>query len=121
MRKKLKIYLEKLSLIEYSSLSEGERIKNKKELFIQIQFFQHERMIHLIVTSLFALLETLSVLGALIVPSILLFSLVGLFLILLIPYIYHYYILENGVQRLYVCYEKLNENRGNLNDNNCYF
>ena len=31
-----------------------------------------------------------------------------LFLVLLIPYIFHYYRLENGVQKLYEYYDKLN-------------
>jgi len=107
MKRKLLTYLKKLSLFEYSLLSEEEKEKQKKELLIQIQFFQHERLIHLLVTSLVAILELLSLLACVLAPSITTFILMGLFLVLLLPYIYHYYILENGVQTLYTYYEQL--------------
>jgi hypothetical protein len=107
MKKKLQVYLKKLSLIEYSLLNEEEKRKQREALLVQIQFFQHERMIHLIVTALVAILEVLSLLACLLLPSMVTFSLVGLFLILLVPYIYHYYILENGVQKMYEYYEDL--------------
>jgi ABC-type transport system involved in cytochrome bd biosynthesis fused ATPase/permease subunit len=62
---------------------------------------QTERLIHLLVTILFALL-TIMTLGFLTVsPSLQLALLFMLFLILLIPYIEHYYFLENSAQKLY--------------------
>ena len=62
---------------------------------------QHERLIHLLITLFFALF-TLITLGLVILhPSLSVFVLLGLFLILLIPYIFHYYFLENTVQRWY--------------------
>lgn len=76
-------------------------------LLIQIQFFQHERLVHLIVTVTFAILTMIAVLGCVLSPQIPLFALVALLLILLGPYIRHYYILENGVQKLYICYDRL--------------
>lgn len=76
-------------------------------LLIQIQFFQHERLVHLIVTVTFAILTMIAVLGCVLSPQIPLFALVALLLILLVPYIRHYYILENGVQKLYICYDRL--------------
>lgn len=76
-------------------------------LLIQIRFFQHERLVHLIVTVTFAILTMISVLGCVLSPQLPLFALVALLLILLVPYIRHYYILENGVQRLYICYDRL--------------
>lgn len=78
-------------------------------LLIQIQFFQHERLIHLIVTVTFAILTIVSVLGCVLSPQLSLFALVALLLVLLVPYIRHYYILENGVQKLYTCYDRLAE------------
>lgn len=79
----------------------------KKELLIQIQFFQHERLVHLIVTVLFALLTVITLLAELFLmkPVLLLLSL--LFLVLLVPYVGHYYLLENGVQKLYEYYDSL--------------
>ena len=35
--------------------------------------------------------------------------LLGLILVLLIPYIFHYYFLENTVQKMYVIYDRMAE------------
>ena len=107
MGKRLKDYLEKMEHMELGSLTEEEKGKIVKDLLIQIVFFQHERLIHLIVTVVFALLTMLSVLGTAILGQISLFLLTILFLVLLVPYVMHYYLLENGVQKLYVYYDKL--------------
>ena len=67
----------------------------------QIQFFQHERLIHLLVTLTFAL-ASLIVFGlTLFFPSLVLALLTVILLIMLIFYIRHYFILENTVQRWY--------------------
>lgn len=108
MEKRLKDYLAKMEELDTKSLSETERKQILEDLLLQIGFFQHERLIHLIVTVTFALLTMLSILGSLLMPQISLFVLTALFLVLLIPYIRHYYILENGVQELYRCYDKVN-------------
>ena len=55
----------------------------------------------------FAVLTMLSFLGCFAWASISFFLLTGLFIALLIPYIRHYYILENGVQKLYEYYDCL--------------
>ena len=79
----------------------------------QISFFQHERLIHLIVTLLFALLTFAT--------FMLLFIQLGrsedfpyailvlflLLIVLLVPYIWHYYLLENSVQKMYAQYDEL--------------
>ena len=79
----------------------------KEDLLIQISFFQHERFIHLIVTMFFALFTIICMVTSLFTVSIYLIVLTLLFLILLIPYVRHYYILENGVQRLYKVYDEI--------------
>jgi Flp pilus assembly protein TadB len=89
-----------------------EYIKEKAEILkenhlTQIAFFQHERFIHLIVTVTFALLEVLALLIAMICPGISAFCLVLIILVLLIPYIRHYYILENETQKMYEQYDRL--------------
>ena len=76
---------------------------------MQIQFFQHERLIHLIVTVLFALLAVMSILVNLFIQELAVLVLCLLFFVLLIPYIRHYYILENGVQQLYEYYDRMEE------------
>ena len=85
-----------------------------EEHLTQVAFFQHERLIHLIVTVLFAVLEIMSILGTVILSAIesgniAIGILTILLLVLLIPYIRHYYILENEVQKMYVQYDKLLE------------
>jgi hypothetical protein len=76
---------------------------------IQIGFFQHERLIHLIVTVLFALMEIISMVATVVTGNIGLILLDVLLLILLIPYIRHYYILENEVQKMYNQYDRILE------------
>ncbi len=78
----------------------------KNELLTKIGFMQHERLIHLMVTILFALLLFLCLIAYFVsgISGLLVAS--GLMLVLLIPYIAHYYFLENGVQKLYKLYDK---------------
>lgn len=77
------------------------------EHLVQIGFFQHERLIHLIVTVTFALLEMMSICMTLVSFSLFLGLLTVLILVLLIPYIRHYYILENEVQKMYGQYDRM--------------
>ena len=75
-----------------------ELVRNKlKEHLVQVGFFQHERLIHLIVTVTFALLEMLAIVLSVISDSFFTLVLPVVILILLVPYIRHYYILENEV------------------------
>ena len=84
---------------------------NYKELIndhlIKISFYQHERLIHLLVTLFYALFLiafiALSYLNNLFV--IIFFIL----LIFLIFYVKHYFFLENSVQYMYKQYDKIND------------
>lgn len=116
MEKRLKNYLKKMEeqsvqweVNDRKGLTRKEKEQQMEDLLIQIGFFQHERMVHLIVTVTFALLTMLAIIGALLVLQLALFVLILLLLVLLIPYIRHYYILENGVQKLYWYYDRLME------------
>lgn len=108
MNKKLKNYINTVEKL----LSEKD-IHNLSQVIVdhlqQIQFYQHERLVHLIVTGIFALLSMLALLGALILCHWGLLLLFFLFLCLLIPYIFYYYTLENSVQKMYDQYWKLKE------------
>ena len=85
-----------------------EMVQDKlKEHLVQVGFFQHERLIHLIVTVTFALLEMLAIVISVISDSFFTLLLPIVILILLIPYIRHYYILENEVQKMYVQYDRM--------------
>lgn len=88
----------------------------RDEHLTQIKFFQHERLIHLIVTVLFALLEFIALYMFLSLGTIGTLLLTGAVLILLIPYIRHYYLLENEVQKMYVQYDRIQKLIGNIPD-----
>jgi hypothetical protein len=79
----------------------------------QIQWMQHERIVHLI-TMLFVCLFTLLSLGfAVLRPTLPGILLCTLLMILTIAYIIHYYRLENGVQRWYDLSNKIKQHRCN--------
>ena len=80
-----------------------------EEHLLQISFFQHERLVHLIVTVTVAILTLMSA-GIFIVTSYLpVIMLFVLFMVLLVPYIMHYYTLENEVQKMYAQYDRMLE------------
>lgn len=104
-RKSIDEWLEKT---EQSAQVSQEILRDKMEEHLnQIGFFQHERLIHLIVTVTFALLEMLAILLNVISDSLFSLLLPVVILILLVPYIRHYYILENEVQKMYVQYDRM--------------
>ena len=72
-----------------------------------IGFFQHECLVHELVMILFALLTVGGIFFLMVVPDTSVIVLDVLFFALLVPYVKHYYGLENGVQRLYDAYERL--------------
>ena len=75
----------------------------------QIAFFQHERLVHLIVTALVAVLCMMCVGIAFIAKFFLMLLPALLLLVLLVFYIAHYYLLENEVQKLYGQYDRILE------------
>ena len=109
MEKRLLQYLQCMGEIKADEMSVEERRELAAKILIQIQFFQHERLIHLIVTVTFAILTVLSIFAFLALEQIGILALCILLLVLLVPYIRHYYILENGVQKLYTYYDSLTE------------
>lgn len=89
-----------------------DKIKNKnvteKDIenhLIKINFFQHERLIHLLVTLFYGLFLFLSVIISLKVWLFLI--ILYLALIVLIFYVRHYFFLENHVQYLYKEYDQM--------------
>lgn len=107
MKDSLNLYITKID-----ALLNQKEIKNivkvKEELLLQIKIFQHERLVHLFVTIFVGLATILFLLFALLLEKTTLFILFFLCLLLFIPYIFHYYYLENGVQKLYQKYWELN-------------
>jgi hypothetical protein len=79
-----------------------------------IKFVQHERLIHLLVTLAFGIKFLVMMVFSLIYPRAILFVVDGLLLVLLVPYIFHYFRLENGVQKMYWI-DKLIQNKAKIN------
>lgn len=104
--------LKKLSDYEKSLqdlVTEGAPLTEAQLLSVRthIGFFQHERLAHEIVLVLFALLTVGGFFFFVSNPTLAVFCLDVMFLVLLVPYIRHYFGLENGVQRLYDLYAQL--------------
>ena len=114
MTKEIREYLVYLkTLTQHSALTEKER----DSILIRIRFYQHERLVHLIVTMTIAVLTVgifVIVLSneSLSLPLLVLFF---LFLVLLISYLVHYYFLENAVQKMYTLFTVINE-RSNVTE-----
>lgn len=90
-------------------MDEAEIEALRKEHLVQLGFFQHERLIHLIVTVTFAIAELLSLMMTMLSEELFPLILTMLVLVLLLPYIRHYYILENEVQRMYKQYDRIGQ------------
>jgi ABC-type multidrug transport system fused ATPase/permease subunit len=112
MKRRILAYLDYIdNLLERDDESINWEDEVKKHL-VQIAFFAHERQVHLIVMALFALAAVITVLYLDFSGSMIIFALVIAIFVLLIPYINHYYLLENSVQRMYVQYDKMMEKLG---------
>ncbi len=114
MGKKLKAYILSLQKLLESNTDIPDIDSLKSELLTEIQFWQHERLIHLLVTILFALLTMSVFIVLLFYRELSVLILLAALLALMIPYIRHYYILENGVQTLYTFYEELTKRQKKL-------
>ena len=78
-----------------------------KEHLLKIQFYQHERLIHFLVTMLFTILSFASLIYTINNVSLGFVILTALLLCLEVPYIFHYYFLENSVQHMYEQHDAL--------------
>lgn len=99
-------YMKKHELFVRDMLSKKLSGEKLRELLayhdMQIQWMQHERLVHLIVTLFVCLFMLLSWGFAIISLSIPAIALAVLLLILSLAYIIHYYRLENRVQKWYL-------------------
>ena len=111
MKKRILTYRKYMDELLLRENADWEQIR--REHLVQVGFFQHERLIHLIVTVIFALFAVLSVGMAFLLMA---FGtegagswllVVAAFLVLLVPYVRHYYILENEVQKMYRQYDEI--------------
>ena len=107
MKESLQKYIQSVDKIISSRRNSDNLNEIIGEHQVKIGFYQHERLIHLIVTCLFSILTIGTFLYSINNFSIEILLLFIVFVSLLIPYIFHYYFLENGVQKLYQQYDKL--------------
>ena len=68
---------------------------------------QHERIVHFLVTMMFAVIVSIFMCTMLVTDNGLLIVLVTMIIILLVFYIKHYYFLENTVQKMYRIYDDI--------------
>lgn len=104
----------KVKLKNYIKEQERKKEYSKEELedlLTWIFFFQHERLIHLIVTFFVGISTILLLIATLYFETIPLLLLFIILLLLFIPYIFYYYHLENGVQSLYNIYYEAKKKR----------
>ncbi len=107
MKKRILSYRKRVDALLEDNTEEKNWNEILEEHLIQVGFFQHERLIHLIVTVVFAILTLLSFAILLLTTFLPVMALCVLFLVLLIPYIGHYYLLENEVQKMYIQYDEI--------------
>lgn len=101
----------------YDYIKEIDNILNKKEKLnydrliqehlTKINFFMHERTIHLLVTLFYGLFDLLFFYFTLL--NSICFIILIVLSVLLIFYVVHYFRLENGVQYLYKQYDRMLE------------
>ncbi|MBR2523016.1 MAG: hypothetical protein IKE53_01090 [Clostridiales bacterium] len=106
MGKYIKAYLAEVgSFVSSMDNREVQELRTFLEEFEKkISYFQHERLIHLLVTLTFALLEIFTIFAIFILPypaSLIFAVMTVLILCLLTGYVFHYYLLENSVQKMY--------------------
>ena len=96
----MKRYLD--SYIKY--VENNPKVVKPDEILIKLSFFQHERLIHLLITLFYCILFLIFLI--LITLSYVFIIPAALLLVFLICYLIHYFLLENGVQYLYKLYDK---------------
>ncbi len=73
----------------------------------KIAYMQHERIVHFLVTMMFAIVLTIFMSALCFTENLALLLLVTIILVLLAFYIKHYYFLENTVQKMYRVYDDI--------------
>ena len=103
MKKYIQDYIKDLEI----KLDKNHRftIKEKMLLKDKILYFQHERLIHLLVTLFYALFTLCFIFLSIIFPGFLVPCFIVI--IILIFYVLHYFFLENAVQYLYKLYDRI--------------
>lgn len=107
MTKQIQAYLAVLEEFFAAEHTSEELLKQRGELLQRIAFYQHERLVHLIVTMSVAIFFLMSLGIWFANGGAGLMLLTVLLLAMMIAYIKHYYFLENSVQKMYLYYFKV--------------
>lgn len=91
------------SLVRTNYVTETDLVYHEK----QISFLQYERIAHLHVLMGVILAQLISVIVLILSPSAGTIALAILFMMLLIPYVFHYFVLENTIQYWYQLYNSM--------------
>ena len=107
----LKKYMESINkrLSDCGSREELEEIFSEHK--DKIAFMQHERIVHFLVTMMFAVILSIFMTAVLFLEHPAMMLLVVIIIVLLGFYIKHYYFLENTVQEMYRVYDRILEER----------
>ena len=119
MKKRITAYLAYIDKLLEEDSADTDWDEEIKKHLVHIGFFAHERQVHLIVMVLFALMTLMSILYLNYSGKMIMLLLTIALLVLLVPYVMHYYLLENSVQKMYTQYdEMMNKNHKAFKLNN---
>ena len=92
-------------------LIDNNKVNDKviSEHLLKISFFQHERLIHLLVTCFYAIFNICFIALSFLNPLFIIITLI--LLTFLAFYVLHYFFLENSVQYMYKQYDKMKKRK----------
>ena len=103
MKKELYYYIDKIDIL----LKDNKKIDENiiKNHLIKINFFQHERLVNLLIVLFYFVFTIMFICLSTTMPLFLIISV--LLLLFLIFYVINYFKIESGVHYLYIQYDKL--------------
>lgn len=107
MKERILIYRRRMDDLLQQNTTDTDWQEVLEEHLVQVGFFQHERLVHLLVTLAFAIFTLIGIFAVFLTSEPGAAVLTLLFLVLLVPYVLHYYLLENEVQKMYAQYDKI--------------
>lgn len=105
MKERILGYLDKIDTMIKEDKADTDWNDVMEEHLVQVSFFQHERLVHLLVFILVTICTVISLVTLLFRFNLWLFLMLILLIVLLVPYVMHYYLLENSVQKMYEQYD----------------
>ena len=102
MKNYIKKYVQEIDKLLENKQVDEETIKKH---LIKIDFFKHERLIHLLVTCFYAIFNVCFIALSFLNPLFIIITLI--LLTFLAFYVLHYFFLENSVQYMYKQYDKM--------------